>query len=203
MTAFNFCVYRNTKKQKTTQPDVSKSNLDNSSIPQPFDLKSSPNESAHNILTPGWVKTSPQFRKYEFKKIMKFSIWEFSYMGVTPEICPKNGIGRSWSDQQLILKHDNTSAGSSLRITLSDFLQETGERIEKLKTIHKRVGNRFNRLLAFLGMTKQEVKKTKPHEFCEMLSTFSMQYRKVFQQLNTQDEQLPRRSERIKKLCNL
>jgi len=80
--------------------------------------------------------------------------------------------------------------GDSKR-TLTTFLQDTTKRIEKLMTINKRVINRFNSLLHYLGMTKNDAKSTKPHEFLQMLSSFSMEYRTVFRnQLELKQRQL-------------
>eukprot|EP00794_Sanderia_malayensis_P019150 gene19150-21070_t len=87
---------------------------------------------------------------------------------------------RSWEHLRLIAKHDSSSP---LKARLTEFLADAGERIAILKVVHRRVINRFRKLLLFLAMNQKAAKDTKPHEFCKVISEFSLEYRTVRQRV--------------------
>lgn len=64
---------------------------------------------------------------------------------------------------------------------MTDFLSDAGERIAILRVVHRRVHNRFKKLLLYLGMKLKTAQDTKPHEFCKTLSEFALEYRTIRQ----------------------
>ena len=84
----------------------------------------------------------------------------------------------SWENLRLIAKQDSSSP---LKQRLTEFLGNASERIAMLKIIHRRVVNRFTKLIQYLGMSYREAKEVKPHEFCKIISEFSLGYRTIHQ----------------------
>ncbi|XP_057291170.1 FH1/FH2 domain-containing protein 1-like [Hydractinia symbiolongicarpus] len=87
---------------------------------------------------------------------------------------------KSWEYLRLVAKHDSSSP---LKQKLTDFLGDAGERIAILKVVHRRVNNRFTKLLMFLGMNLRNAKDIRPHEFCKIISSFSLEYRTIRQRV--------------------
>ncbi|XP_070574072.1 uncharacterized protein [Ptychodera flava] len=82
----------------------------------------------------------------------------------------------SWEHLKAIAKHDSHS---ELRFRLQSFLGDCAERIIVLKTVHRRVINRFHKLLLYMGMTPQAIKEVKIGQFCRIISEFALEYRTV------------------------
>ncbi|XP_022097641.1 FH1/FH2 domain-containing protein 3-like isoform X17 [Acanthaster planci] len=80
----------------------------------------------------------------------------------------------SWEHLRTINKHDSHS---SLKNKLQDFLIDCSQRIIVLKIVHRRVLNRFNELLLYLGMTASAARELKITEFCKIISEFALEYR--------------------------
>lgn len=99
---------------------------------------------------------------------------------------------KSWEYLRLIAKHDSSSP---LKQKLTDFLGDAGERIAILKVVHRRVNNRFTKLLMYLGMPHRHAKDQVPHEFCKTISEFSLEYRTIRQRVLEQKK----RKENMKK----
>ncbi|XP_077982193.1 uncharacterized protein LOC144437183 isoform X2 [Glandiceps talaboti] len=80
----------------------------------------------------------------------------------------------SWEHLKAIAKHDGHS---QLRFKLQDFLTDCAERIIVLKTVHRRVINRFKKLLLYMGMLPSNISEVKVSNFCKIISEFSLEYR--------------------------
>jgi len=87
---------------------------------------------------------------------------------------------KSWEYLRLIAKHDSSSP---LKQKLTDFLSDAGERIAILRVVHRRVNNRFMKLLLFLGMKMKQAQDTKPHIFSKTISEFALEYRTIRQRV--------------------
>ena len=80
----------------------------------------------------------------------------------------------SWNHLKIIAKHDGATP---MRVRMSEFLADCAERIIVLGIIHRRVLNRFKKLLVFLGLSRQSIKETKPHQILKIISEFALEYR--------------------------
>ncbi|XP_078368383.1 FH1/FH2 domain-containing protein 3-like isoform X2 [Oculina patagonica] len=81
---------------------------------------------------------------------------------------------KSWEYLSIVAKHDSTK---QLKSKMSEFLADAQERSTILKVVHRRVINRFDKLLLYLGLSSSVAKKTKVNEFCKIISEFSLEYR--------------------------
>lgn len=92
-----------------------------------------------------------------------------------------------------------------MKVKMSDFLADCAERIILLGIIHRRIMNRwvkiinlqfvtvivdffrFHKFLLWLGIPLHQISETKPNEFCRIVSEFALEYRttreRVLQQL--------------------
>ncbi|XP_043203710.1 FH1/FH2 domain-containing protein 3-like isoform X1 [Amphibalanus amphitrite] len=90
----------------------------------------------------------------------------------------------SWDHLKVIAKHDGPTP---MRQKMSEFLADSAERIIVLGIIHRRVNNRFCKFLSWLGVAPHQLRDTKPHHFCKVVSEFALEYRttreRVLQQL--------------------
>ncbi|XP_063244815.1 FH1/FH2 domain-containing protein 3 isoform X2 [Bacillus rossius redtenbacheri] len=90
----------------------------------------------------------------------------------------------SWDHLKVIAKHDISVA---MKNKMSEFLADCAERIIVLDIVHRRVMNRFHKLLLWLGIPMHRVHDMKPNELCRIVSEFSLEYRttreRVLQQL--------------------
>jgi FH1/FH2 domain-containing protein 3 len=74
----------------------------------------------------------------------------------------------------MISKHETSS---QLKQKLIDFLADSAERIIILDIIHRRIINRYNKFLLWLGLSSLQVPEIKPNDFCRILSEFALEYR--------------------------
>ncbi|XP_059478171.1 uncharacterized protein LOC132198257 isoform X2 [Neocloeon triangulifer] len=105
----------------------------------------------------------------------------------------------SWEHLKLIAKHDgsNTNTKSSASRT-SDFLTDCAQRITVLKTVHRRIMNRYSKFLLWLGTPANKIHETKPNEFCRILSEFALEYRTTRERVIQQMEKKANHRERNK-----
>ncbi|XP_070195461.1 FH1/FH2 domain-containing protein 3-like isoform X4 [Littorina saxatilis] len=81
----------------------------------------------------------------------------------------------SWDHLRAILKHDGSS--TDLKGKMSLFLADAAERIMLLQIIHRRVWNRYRKLLLYMGLPMHEAKDMKINQFCKVVSEFALEYR--------------------------
>lgn len=80
----------------------------------------------------------------------------------------------SWDHLKVIAKHEMKP---QLKQKMSDFLKDCAERIIILKTVHRRIINRFHSFLLFLGHPPYSVREISVHRFSKILSEFALEYR--------------------------
>jgi len=81
---------------------------------------------------------------------------------------------------------------------LAEFLCDCAERICLLKVIHRRVFNRFQQFLLWLGYPRDKVKEMKVTQFCKILSEFALEYRTTRDRIMTQHIKKIKQRERYK-----
>lgn len=64
-----------------------------------------------------------------------------------------------------------------LKTKVSDFLTDCAERIMVLIVIHRRVMNRFQKLLVYLGCPSHQIKQTQPQQVLKIINEFALEYR--------------------------
>lgn len=64
-----------------------------------------------------------------------------------------------------------------LKSKVSDFLTDCAERIMVLMVIHRRVMNRFQKLLVYLGCPSHQIKQTQPQQVLKVINEFALEYR--------------------------
>lgn len=69
-----------------------------------------------------------------------------------------------------------------------DFLTDCAERIMVLKIVHRRVVNRYHRLLLWLGLPLGSAKEQKINSFCKVLSEFALEYRTTKERVQLQQQ---------------
>ena len=77
-----------------------------------------------------------------------------------------------------------------------EFLTDCAERLCLLKVIHRRVMNRFQKFLLWLGYSHGVIKETKVTSFCKILSEFALEYRTTCDRITTQKRKKQNRGER-------
>ncbi|XP_060742864.1 FH1/FH2 domain-containing protein 3 isoform X4 [Tachysurus vachellii] len=80
----------------------------------------------------------------------------------------------SWENLKLIAKHEMKPA---LKQKLTDFLQDCAKKIIILKTVHRRIINRFHVFLLFLGHPVSGIRDISINRFCKIVSEFALEYR--------------------------
>lgn len=100
----------------------------------------------------------------------------------------------SWEHLKVIAKHD----GSGMKVKLSEFLADCAERIVVLGIIHRRVLNRFYKLLVYLGCPPHTIKETKVQQVCKVISEFALEYRTTRERVQQQLEKKANHRERNK-----
>lgn len=93
----------------------------------------------------------------------------------------------SWDYLKVITKHEEKDK-SQMRTRMSDFLMDCGERISVLKIVHRRVMNRFKKLLVYLGFSSTAAKDAKPHQVFKIISEFALEYRTTRERVKEQIE---------------
>ncbi|XP_071446761.1 uncharacterized protein Fhos isoform X2 [Hetaerina americana] len=110
----------------------------------------------------------------------------------------------SWDHLKVIAKHDGSTM---VKVKMSDFLADCAERIIVLGIVHRRVMNRFNKFLLWLGIPMHRVQDTKPNEFCKVISEFALEYRttreRVLQQLEKKASHRERNKTRGKMITDV
>uniref|UniRef100_A0A2L2Y6M8 FH1/FH2 domain-containing protein 3 n=1 Tax=Parasteatoda tepidariorum TaxID=114398 RepID=A0A2L2Y6M8_PARTP len=101
----------------------------------------------------------------------------------------------SWEYLKAVLKHDCIHISKS---RLSEFLNDCAERIIILGIIHRRVVNRFIKLLVFLGFPSHSIREAKVHTVCKVISEFSLEYRTCRERVLQQIEKAAALKERNK-----
>ncbi|XP_035680617.1 FH1/FH2 domain-containing protein 3-like isoform X34 [Branchiostoma floridae] len=101
----------------------------------------------------------------------------------------------SWDNLKAIAKHN---MASPMKNRLTEFLKDCTERIAILKIVHRRVINRFNKLLIFTGMTPQAIKDTNINQFCKTISEFALEYRTTRERVLQQQKKKANQRERNK-----
>jgi hypothetical protein len=79
---------------------------------------------------------------------------------------------------------------------LAEFLSDCAERICLLRIIYRRVMNRFQKFLLWLGYPRGIIQETKVTTFCKTLSEFALEYRTTRDRITTQKEKKQNRGER-------
>lgn len=79
---------------------------------------------------------------------------------------------------------------------LAEFLCDCAERICLLRLIHRRVINRFQKFLLWLGYPRGIIQETKITNFCKVLSEFALEYRTTRDRITTQKEKKQTRDNR-------
>ncbi|WAR11395.1 FHOD3-like protein [Mya arenaria] len=112
----------------------------------------------------------------------------------------------SWDNLRAIIKHDGSS-NSQLKSKMSEFLRDAAERIMILQIVHKRVINRYHKLLLWMGLPVFQAKDLKINLFCKTISEFALEYRttreKVIQQLEKKANQRERKKTRGKMIVDM
>lgn len=101
----------------------------------------------------------------------------------------------SWDRLKLISKHDTAV---QLKQKLIDFLADCAERIIILDVVHRRVINRYNKFLLWLGVAPHRISESRPNEFCRILSEFALEYRTTRERVLQQIEKKVNHRERNK-----
>uniref|UniRef100_A0A673KU71 Formin homology 2 domain containing 3a n=1 Tax=Sinocyclocheilus rhinocerous TaxID=307959 RepID=A0A673KU71_9TELE len=110
----------------------------------------------------------------------------------------------SWDHLKVIAKHEMKPA---LKQKMSDFLKDCAERIIILKTVHRRIMNRFHWFLLFLGQPAYSVREISVTRFSKLLSEFALEYRttreRVLQQRQKRADHRERNKTRGKMITDL
>ncbi|XP_058608985.1 FH1/FH2 domain-containing protein 3 isoform X3 [Onychostoma macrolepis] len=110
----------------------------------------------------------------------------------------------SWDHLKVIAKHEMKPV---LKQKMSDFLKDCAERIIILKTVHRRIINRFHSFLLFLGHPAYSVREISVTRFSKILSEFALEYRttreRVLQQKQKRADHRERNKTRGKMITDL
>lgn len=110
----------------------------------------------------------------------------------------------SWDHLKVIAKQEMKPV---LKQKMSDFLKDCAERIIILKTVHRRIMNRFRSFLLFLGHPVYSVREISVTRFSKLLSEFALEYRttreRVLQQRQKRADHRERNKTRGKMITDL
>ncbi|XP_068617381.1 FH1/FH2 domain-containing protein 3 [Battus philenor] len=101
----------------------------------------------------------------------------------------------SWDHMKRVAKHDSSQI---FKTKINEFLTDSAERIVLLDLIKKRVMNRYNKFLLFLGVPPGDLSKTKPSEFLKVIAEFALEYRTTRERVLQQLEKRAKHRERNK-----
>lgn len=90
---------------------------------------------------------------------------------ITTIVSSENSNSISVGEQQ-----DGPTA-RQLKTKVSDFLTDCAERIMVLMVIHRRVMNRFQKLLVYLGCPSHQIKQTQPQQILKIINEFALEYK--------------------------
>ena len=79
---------------------------------------------------------------------------------------------------------------------MAEFLSDCAERVCLLRLIHRRVINRFQKFLLWLGYPRSIIQDTKITSFCKTLSEFALEYRTTRDRITTQKQKKQNRDDR-------
>ncbi|KAM8967021.1 FH1/FH2 domain-containing protein 3 [Pelodytes ibericus] len=80
----------------------------------------------------------------------------------------------SWDYLKIIAKHELKSVSKQ---KMSEFLKDCVRRIIILKTVHRRINNRFHSFLLFMGHPPHSICEVNINRFCKIISEFALEYR--------------------------
>ncbi|KAL1254806.1 hypothetical protein QQF64_012867 [Cirrhinus molitorella] len=110
----------------------------------------------------------------------------------------------SWDHLKVIAKHEMKPV---LKQKMSDFLKDCAERIIILKTVHRRIMNRFHSFLLFLGHPAYSVREISVTRFSKLISEFALEYRttrdRVLQQKQKRADHRERNKTRGKMITDI
>ncbi|XP_062853603.1 FH1/FH2 domain-containing protein 3-like isoform X2 [Trichomycterus rosablanca] len=101
----------------------------------------------------------------------------------------------SWENLKLIAKHEIKPA---LKQKMTDFLKDCTGRTIVLKTVHRRIINRFHAFLVFLGHPASGVRDLSVQRFCRIVSEFALEYRTTRERILQQKQKRADHRERNK-----
>ncbi|XP_024113684.1 FH1/FH2 domain-containing protein 3 isoform X1 [Oryzias melastigma] len=101
----------------------------------------------------------------------------------------------SWDHLKVIAKHEMKP---QLKQKMSDFLKDCAERIIILKTVHRRIINRFHSFLLYLGHSPYRVREISVNRFSKILSEFALEYRTTRERVLQQKQKRADHRERNK-----
>ncbi|RVE66407.1 hypothetical protein OJAV_G00106950 [Oryzias javanicus] len=101
----------------------------------------------------------------------------------------------SWDHLKVIAKHEMKP---QLKQKMSDFLKDCAERIIILKTVHRRIINRFHSFLLYLGHPSYSVREISVNRFSKILSEFALEYRTTRERVLQQKQKRADHRERNK-----
>lgn len=101
----------------------------------------------------------------------------------------------SWDHMKLVAKHDGSQI---FKTKINEFLTDAAERIILLTIIKKRVMNRYNKFLLYLGVPLLDIEKTKPSQFLKVIAEFALEYRTSRERVLLQLEKKANHRERNK-----
>uniref|UniRef100_A0A6G1SA13 FH1/FH2 domain-containing protein 3 n=2 Tax=Aceria tosichella TaxID=561515 RepID=A0A6G1SA13_9ACAR len=81
------------------------------------------------------------------------------------------------SDSSSCDQQQQAPATKQMKMKVSDFLTDCAERIMVLMVIHRRVMNRFQKLLVYLGCPSHQIKQTQPQQILKIINEFALEYR--------------------------
>ncbi|CAF1138395.1 unnamed protein product, partial [Adineta ricciae] len=106
----------------------------------------------------------------------------------------ENDCRAAFDHLRAISKHETPQ----VKTKMAEFLTDCAERICLLKLIHRRVINRFQKFLVWLGYPRGLIPNTKITPFCKILSEFALEYRTTRDRITTQKQKKQTRAERNK-----
>ncbi|CAF1646909.1 unnamed protein product, partial [Adineta ricciae] len=106
----------------------------------------------------------------------------------------ENDCRAAFDHLKAISKHETPQ----IKTKLTEFLSDCTERVALLRLIHRRVINRFQRFLLWLGYSRSAIQETKITQFCKILSEFALEYRTTRERISTQKLKKLNRGERNK-----
>jgi hypothetical protein len=100
----------------------------------------------------------------------------------------------SWDYLRVI----GANESESVRRKIGDFLSDCVERILTLKTIHRRIINRFHHFLLYMGMSVAAAKEAKVNTICKTVTEFALEYRNSRERLTQTRKRQAEKRERNK-----
>ncbi|XP_076067528.1 formin homology 2 domain containing isoform X6 [Oratosquilla oratoria] len=110
----------------------------------------------------------------------------------------------SWDYLKAISKHDGPT---QIKLKMSEFLADSAERIIVLGIIYRRVVNRFQKFLMWLGSPAHSAKEANVQQTCSTISEFALEYRtcreRVLQQIQKKANHRERNKTRGKMIIEM